>query len=71
MKKIRVAIFITLILLIIVSVGIIVRIKDVNADDSNETFYEYEESFYEYEESELGNEMGETSSENFTPTEIK
>lgn len=74
MKKTRIAIFIILTLLLVVSIGIIVRAKALNADNNNETFYEetiYEESFYEYEETELGSELVEPSSENYMPTELK
>ncbi|MDE6531642.1 MAG: hypothetical protein K2K96_12865 [Lachnospiraceae bacterium] len=66
MKK-RVAIVITLTLLLIVSICIIVRTKAIN--NSNETFYE--ETFYEYEETEMGSELDETASENYIPTELK
>lgn len=72
MKKIRIAIFILMTLLLIASISIIIRAKAMPADDSNETFYEetfYEESFYEYEETEQSNKPEEPSSDNFVPTE--
>ncbi len=69
MKKIRLAIVIILTLLLIVSVGIIVRTKLVNVDDTNEI--SYSETYYFYEETELSNETEEISSESYSPTEIK